>query len=1425
MLGLGKVEVLLKDENLEEIVINNSQEPLWVYHKRFGWLKTNIVIKSDLEIYNYASMIGRKVGRQITSLNPLMDAHLTTGDRVNATLFPISTKGNTITIRKFARKPWTITDLIKNNTISKEVASLLWLAIQYEMNVLVSGGTATGKTSILNVLTTFIPPNHRIVSIEDSVTGDMEIIFEKDGKILKEQIGKLIDSLVGEGEIAKNDGRIRIFSMDKEGKIQLVQPSSFIRHKVKKKIMDITFQSGRKISVTQDHSLFTLNEKGEIVPVLGKEIKIGSFIATPRIIPYEGEEKVFDLSLELEKLKNYYVEGDFVSKMSKDILKSGILSKSQFYFYKRNKFLKVDKLLKLGIKPENGRIRSKSKAFLPLKVKIDEDLAALIGLWLADGCYDRNSVIFSVVDEESREVVRKIAKRFKIECKLHSDGISLMLNSKLFKVFFKEILGLEGNAYTKRVPAWVFGLRKKELAALIKGYFSGDGWVRKGDVAIASSLGLLKDVQTLLLRFGIPLRIGKRLEDNVYQATISGAKFLKVFSDEIGFLQEKNKEKLLKLLDKKIHDVSDVIPLPKQFYFTLKRAIREEVGTKRSYKGWKSWHRNHTVYNSNIGRELLREIVKKIQRDGGENVLIKLANSDIFWDRVKEIKERDFEGYVYDISVPGLENFICNNVIAHNTREIQLPDFLHWVPLTTREPNPEGKGEVCLYPGTFFVSGDGVLHEISEYVRNFQKIHKSFKLKSNVFVSDGNGETVLAGNPNPFEYRSERIKAVSKITDRKFICSVKCEDGEVLRLTENTRLPVIGDSGRIELLKPTEIKEGFYLPVFTEIKINSSPQKINLFEIFDKDVYAVGIKNLIKNLLSELTSYYRLKSLAKECGIKRQALTWYKKTGTINLRILKKLISLSKKYNLKEVEEEIKWVKAKGGRKVVKIPRVIDEDLAYLAGFLLAEKTIYKKGIVVSQKESLPFFAPLVKKLFGIEIKVEEGKYKRYYILSSIVADFMKKVFGLTKSKRIRVPECIMKSPDNVIASFLAGFIDGDGSVSNGKISLSTSNKYAIREFKYLLTRLGIWSRIYKGKVYTLNITTREDLIKACKILPFRTRKKEKARANLNLKFSSKTFRRARIPSLIAKKYLELFRNAIPKQEKIEHNFYHAFKRKSISKKDFWEIVEIGKKKVKLKEDEKKMIEFLLRPDVEFIKIVEVKIKPNSKNIPTYDITPESSTYFVAGIDNFTLVQDSMLDLMVNALRMRPDRIIVGEIRRAREAEVLFEAMHTGHSVYSTLHADTAEQTVRRLINPPINVPEMLLEALHIILAMHRDRRKGIRRVFQLSEIIPSERGVQLNTLFRWRADKDEIIPFKTSMRIMDDLRLYTGMTDQEINQELVQRQMIIDWLVRHNINTVNTVGYVVSEYYSEPEKIISAIKTNISPEKLLGDLVKELKT
>jgi len=167
-IGLGNVEILLRDSNLEDIVINNAHDPVWVYHRKHGWLKTNVRVLTESKIRHYSTMIGRDVGKEITLLKPLMDASLSTGDRVNATLSPISTMGNTISIRKFAEKPWTITDFIKGKTISYYGAALIWLAVQNELSILITGGTGSGKTSMLNVVSNFFPPNQRIISIEDT---------------------------------------------------------------------------------------------------------------------------------------------------------------------------------------------------------------------------------------------------------------------------------------------------------------------------------------------------------------------------------------------------------------------------------------------------------------------------------------------------------------------------------------------------------------------------------------------------------------------------------------------------------------------------------------------------------------------------------------------------------------------------------------------------------------------------------------------------------------------------------------------------------------------------------------------------------------------------------------------------------------------------------------------------------------------------------------------------------------------------------------------------------------------------------------------------------------------------------------------------------------------------------------------------------
>jgi len=168
--GLGDVELLMADDWLEEVCINTSHFPLTVYHKKYGWMKTNILLDNEKAVYNYAAQIGRKIDRNITSRDPLMDAHLLGGDRVCASLFPISSFGNTITIRKFARRPWTVTHFMSPEyyAFSKEICAFLWLCFQYELNVVIGGGTASGKTSMLNCLCSLIQPTQRIVSVEDT---------------------------------------------------------------------------------------------------------------------------------------------------------------------------------------------------------------------------------------------------------------------------------------------------------------------------------------------------------------------------------------------------------------------------------------------------------------------------------------------------------------------------------------------------------------------------------------------------------------------------------------------------------------------------------------------------------------------------------------------------------------------------------------------------------------------------------------------------------------------------------------------------------------------------------------------------------------------------------------------------------------------------------------------------------------------------------------------------------------------------------------------------------------------------------------------------------------------------------------------------------------------------------------------------------
>ena len=173
IIGYGEIDPLIQDDNLEEIMINGIDKPVFVYHRKYGMMKTNITFSDEKELTDLIDSIARQINRRIDQESPILDGRLIDGSRINATIPPVSPDGPSLTIRKFKKDPLTIIDLIKSKTISIELAAFLWLCIDglgvKSANAIISGGTSSGKTTTLNALSSFINPKERIITIEDTL--------------------------------------------------------------------------------------------------------------------------------------------------------------------------------------------------------------------------------------------------------------------------------------------------------------------------------------------------------------------------------------------------------------------------------------------------------------------------------------------------------------------------------------------------------------------------------------------------------------------------------------------------------------------------------------------------------------------------------------------------------------------------------------------------------------------------------------------------------------------------------------------------------------------------------------------------------------------------------------------------------------------------------------------------------------------------------------------------------------------------------------------------------------------------------------------------------------------------------------------------------------------------------------------------------
>lgn len=190
-----------------------------------------------------------------------------------------------------------------------------------------------------------------------------------------------------------------------------------------------------------------------------------------------------------------------------------------------------------------------------------------------------------------------------------------------------------------------------------------------------------------------------------------------------------------------------------------------------------------------------------------------------------------------------------------------------------------------------------------------------------------------------------------------------------------------------------------------------------------------------------------------------------------------------------------------------------------------------------------------------------------------------------------------------------------------------------------------------------------------------------------------------------------------------------------------------------------------------------------------------------------------MYDLLRAALRQRPEYLLVGEVR-GEEAYVLFQAMSTGHTTFSTMHADSVQSVVHRLENPPINVPRIMLQALDIVIIQVQVRvgEERVRRAKSITEIVgvDARTGELLtNEVFTWNASKDEFI-YSGRSYVLESIMQNRGWNDERLQNELKQRQEILEWARMKNVKHYEDVAKIVVSYYREPKTLMEIVRKEL---------------
>src|SRR3989344_2307971 len=283
--GLNQIEPLMKDYFIEDIECNGVNAPLYIVHRKYRNIKTNIIFKDPQELTSFVEKLAQKCGKYISYAHPILDGRLPDKSRANASYTQdISTRGPAFTIRKFTAEPYSPTKLMQLKTVSPEMLAYLWLVIEHEASFLVIGGTGSGKTSMLNSLAFFIPPESRIVSIED--THELNLMHEN----WLPSVAREATGVGAEGNV----GEVDLFALLKESFRQ--RPDYVIVGEIRGKEAYVLFQgaaSGHAVACTlhaEDVDTMIRRLENEPINLSGSLLETIDIVCIMGQVHVQGEE-------------------------------------------------------------------------------------------------------------------------------------------------------------------------------------------------------------------------------------------------------------------------------------------------------------------------------------------------------------------------------------------------------------------------------------------------------------------------------------------------------------------------------------------------------------------------------------------------------------------------------------------------------------------------------------------------------------------------------------------------------------------------------------------------------------------------------------------------------------------------------------------------------------------------------------------------------------------------------------------------------------------------------------------------------------------------------------------------------------------------------------------------------------------------------